>query len=130
MTISQPQFTSASPLALTVAIGTTNVPITCTSSAAETLDTATITGGNGTPTPPNPPSPGTVAATGASTTAGTSGTSANTLAFTGAGPGVWVTLLAGLLLLDLGYLIMTIFYRPRQLFLRAGREFGRIFRHR
>ena len=120
MTISQPQFTSGSPLALTIAIGSTNVPITCTSSSTETLDTATITGGNGTPTPPNPPSPGTVTAAGGAP-AGTA-TSANTLAFTGPGPALWFTLLAGLLLLDLGYLVITTFHRPRELATKVRRQ--------
>jgi len=128
MTVSQPQFTSGSPLALTVTIGTTKVPITCATSSAETLDTATITGGNGTPTPPNPPSPGSSGTTtAAATTPSSSATAATTLAFTGSGPGIWFTLLAGLLLLDLGYLIMTMFYRPRELLVRVGHGMKQVF---
>jgi hypothetical protein len=42
-------------------------------------------------------------------------TSPSTLAFTGAGPGTWYTLLGGLLLLDLGFLILTLYYRPREM---------------
>ena len=37
------------------------------------------------------------------------------MAFTGAGPDTWYTLLGGLLLLDLGFLILTLYYRPREM---------------
>jgi hypothetical protein len=130
MTVTQPQFTSASPLNLTVAIGSTNVPITCTSSSSETLDTATITGGNGTPTPANPPSPGT--ATGSSgggasgTTAKTAATDPSSLAFTGPGHGVWALAIGGILLINLGFLVLTIYYRPRELFAMATRRVHRV----
>jgi hypothetical protein len=133
MTITQPQFTSGSPLALTISIGTTNVPMTCTSSAVETLDTAAITGGNGTPTPPNPPSPGTVGSgtsTSPSTSAGTTAatpSSASSLAFTGPGPGVWVLAIGGLILINLGFLIMTIYYKPSEMLVLAGRRVRRTF---
>jgi Neocarzinostatin family len=50
-----------------------------------------------------------------------------TLAFTGAGHGLWFTLLGGLILLDLGYLVMTMFYRPRELARMVGRSFGKVF---
>ena len=127
MTVTQPQFTTASPLNLTVAIGSTSVPITCTSSSSETLDTAKITGGNGTATPANPPSAGT--ASGSSAGSGSSGTKATTaaLAFTGPGPGIWALAIGGLILIDLGYLLLTSFYRPRELFAMAGRRVNRIF---
>jgi len=61
------------------------------------------------------------ASTAATTATTTPSTSASTLAFTGAGPGIWFTLLGGLLLLDLGYLLVTVFYRPREFLLRTGR---------
>ena len=61
------------------------------------------------------------ASTAAATGASTPSTSANTLAFTGAGPGIWFTLLGGLLLLDLGYLVITTFYRPREFAARTAR---------
>jgi len=61
------------------------------------------------------------ASTAATTATTTPSTSAGTLAFTGAGPGIWFTLLGGLLLLDLGYLMVTVFYRPREFLLRTGR---------
>jgi cell division septation protein DedD len=127
MTVTQPQFTSASPLDLTVAIGSTNVPITCTSSSSETLDTATITGGNGTATPANPPSAGTSSgSSGSGSAAGKTATDAS-LAFTGPGPGIWALAIGGLILIDLGYLLLTSFYRPRELFAMAGRKVNRIF---
>ena len=71
---------------------------------------------------------GTPAATAGSTTATTTpSTSASTLAFTGAGPGMWFTLLGGLLLLDLGYLMITVFYRPREFAQRLGRTVRTMF---
>ena len=82
-----------------------------------------------TPTPAAPAG----AATSASSSTATQGAAANTtattapstkatsLAFTGSGPTTWLVLLGGLLLLDLGYLIVTTFFRPRELLLRAGR---------
>ena len=135
MTITQPQFTSGSPLTLTISIGTTNVPLPCTSSAVETLDTATITNGNGTPTPPNPPSPGTSTGgsspggttTSAATTAAKSPTSTSTLAFTGPGPGVWVLAIGGVILINLGFLIMTMYYKPSEMLVLAGRRVRRAF---
>ncbi|MGO8870631.1 MAG: hypothetical protein ACLQPH_04380 [Acidimicrobiales bacterium] len=59
------------------------------------------------------------ATTSAATTGATTG--ASTLAFTGAGPDTWLTLLGGLLLLDLGFLVMTLYYRPREMFVMVGR---------
>jgi len=52
----------------------------------------------------------------ASTTATTTAaTAAGTLAFTGSGPDTWYTLVAALLLLNLGFLMLTLYYRPREL---------------
>jgi hypothetical protein len=73
-----------------------------------------------------------VAATGPTGTAGTSGTTKTvladgTLAFTGAGPGVWFMAAGGLLLLNLGFLVLTMYYRPRELVSGAGRRISRIF---
>jgi hypothetical protein len=72
------------------------------------------------------------ALTGATVTGAPSGTTrvvlANgTLAFTGAGPGVWFMAAGGLLLLNLGFLVMTMYYRPRELVAGAGRRVSRIF---
>ena len=50
-----------------------------------------------------------------STSAGTTTAHTGPLAYTGAGRGLWVTLAGGLLLLNLGYLVMTMFCRPREL---------------
>jgi hypothetical protein len=50
-----------------------------------------------------------------------------TLAFTGAGPGVWATGIIGFLLLNLGFLVMLTYRRPRELTAIAGRRISRIF---
>ena len=44
--------------------------------------------------------------------------SAGSLAFTGAGPGIWTLGLGGLFLIDLGYLLLTIIGSPRELLRR------------
>ncbi len=54
-------------------------------------------------------------------------TSPSSLAFTGPGPGLWVLAIGGIVLIDLGFLVLTIYYRPRQLFAMAGRRVNRIF---
>jgi hypothetical protein len=46
---------------------------------------------------------------------------AGSLAFTGAGPGIWTVALGGLLLIDLGYLCLTTVATPRQLMRRLRR---------
>lgn len=58
--------------------------------------------------------------TGGTTTGGTPSASGGSLAYTGAGRGVWLTLVGGLLLLDLGYLLITMFLRPRELLARRA----------
>ena len=73
-------------------------------------------------------SSGAAASSSGSTTATTTPTtSASTLAFTGAGPGIWFTLLGGLLLLDLGYLVITTFYRPREFAVRTAQTIRMMF---
>jgi hypothetical protein len=54
-------------------------------------------------------------------------TTASSLAFTGAGPDTWLTILGGLLLLDLGFLVLTLYYRPRELAAMVGRGTGKLF---
>jgi hypothetical protein len=54
------------------------------------------------------------------TTGGTPSASRGSLAYTGAGRGVWLTLVGGVLLLDLGYLLITMFLRPRELLARRA----------
>jgi hypothetical protein len=49
------------------------------------------------------------------------------LAFTGPGPDLWVLAIGGILLIDLGYLVLTIYYRPRELFALARRKVRRMF---
>jgi len=68
------------------------------------------------------------AATGAATAAvNKAATSTSTLAFTGAGPDTWFTLLGGLLLLDLGFLILTLYYRPREMVAMFSRGVHKTF---
>jgi hypothetical protein len=50
-----------------------------------------------------------------------------TLAFTGVGNGVWVLAFAGVIFVNLGLLVMLMFYRPRELVSGAGRRISRIF---
>ena len=52
---------------------------------------------------------------GATTSGGASTPPSGSLAYTGAGRWLWLTLAGGLLLLNLGYLVMTMFCRPREL---------------
>ena len=52
---------------------------------------------------------------GGTTAGGTPSANGGSLAYTGAGHGVWLTLLVGVLLLDLGYVLITTFLRPREL---------------
>jgi hypothetical protein len=76
---------------------------------------ATLASSTGTP----------AASVGGSTTGGAPSSTGGSLAYTGAGRGVWVTLVGGLLLLDLGYLLVTMFLRPRELLARrANRRMG------
>jgi Fibronectin type III domain len=68
------------------------------------------------------------AATAAQTAAAAkAATAASTLAFTGAGPDTWYTLLGGLLLLDLGFLILTLYYRPREMVQLVSRGVHKTF---
>ncbi len=67
-------------------------------------------------------------ATDSSSTPGSPSPGTSSLAYTGAGHGVWITLASGLLLLDLGYLIVSPFCRPRQLLLRRGCPTGNSLR--
>ena len=77
LSVAEPQFTSGSPLSLTIVIGTASIPITCTSSASHTIDTATIgTGGGGTTTTTT--SSTTTTTTSSTTTTTTSSTTTTT----------------------------------------------------
>ncbi len=81
---------------------------------------------------PTPSAPGastagstTSSSTGSSTTAGTTAAATpaaaaatpatGALAFTGSGPDTWYTLLAALVMLSLGFLLLSVYYRPREL---------------
>jgi hypothetical protein len=52
------------------------------------------------------------------------------LASTGVGPGVWALAIGGLIFIDLGYLLLTAYYRPRELFALVGRGVSGMFRRR
>jgi hypothetical protein len=54
-------------------------------------------------------------------------TTAGPLAFTGSGPGVWLTAIGGLVLLNLGFLLLTVYYRPRRIAALIGRAVVRLF---
>ena len=109
-------------------------PASTTTVAGATTTTAsgatTTTAAGSTPTTSH-----TAAAAGATTTTAPSGSSgsgsgssdAGSLAFTGPGPGVWILALAGILLLNMGFLVMTLYYRPREIAALAGRRVARIF---
>jgi hypothetical protein len=90
-------------------------PLSPAAAAAATASATTTTTAAGTK----------AATTSAATTGATTG--ASTLAFTGAGPDTWLTLLGGLLLLDLGFLVMTLYYRPREMLVMVGRGVGKMF---
>jgi hypothetical protein len=66
------------------------------------------------------------ASTSPSTASGTAAGNGSTLAFTGSGPGVWALAVGGIILIDLGFLVITIYYRPRELFAMARRQTNRI----
>jgi hypothetical protein len=65
--------------------------------------------------------------TAAGSTAASTAAKASSLAFTGAGPDTWYMLLAGVLLLDLGFLVLTLYYRPRELMQMMRRGVSRTF---
>ncbi len=71
--------------------------------------TQAVTAASTSGTPPASGSP----SSSPSTSAGTTTAHTGPLAYTGAGRGLWLTLAGGLLLLNLGYLVMTMFCRPR-----------------
>jgi hypothetical protein len=53
---------------------------------------------------------------------------AGPLAFTGPGPGLWAVCIGGLLLIDLGYLTVTVVGTPRQLLRRLRRSYRALYR--
>jgi hypothetical protein len=79
-----------------------------------------ITGGTATLASSSGTATSTGSTSGGTTTSGNPSASSGSLAYTGAGHGVWVTLFGGLLLLDIGYLLITIFLRPRELLARRA----------
>lgn len=95
---------------------TTTAPPTTTSTAPVSVQASPV------PPPSSPSSPSGGPSLQATPTA--PGASSPTLAFTGPGPGVWLLAFGGLVLLDLGYLVVTLYYRPRQLLARLLRRGG------
>lgn len=102
---------TSAPSTTTTTTTTTVPPATTTTTAPTTTTTAAPSTQAAAITPTSSSSGG--PSTGSSS--GGSSTTASTLAFTGAGPDVWLLAFAGLILLDIGYLILTLYYRPRQL---------------
>jgi hypothetical protein len=91
---------------------TTTPPVTTTTAATTSVIRTVSTTAVSTVTP-------------SSTTA--SVVSGRALAFTGAGRGVWATAIAGFVLLDLGFLVLLMYRRPKELLSLTGRRIKRIF---
>ena len=92
---------------------TTTTTTTTTTVPVNPADASTVSPGGG---PGDPDTAATIA------TVNPACETAADLAFTGTGRGVWITGIAGILLLNAGFLILTIYYRPRQIpgLLRRG----------
>jgi hypothetical protein len=101
--------------------GTPIYPVIAPSGATYTPGAASSSTPSSTPTTSAAPS--TTPATSAS--GSTPATSSNSLAFTGPSPDLWIIGIAGLVLLDLGYLLLTAVDSPRRLLRRA---LGRVTR--
>jgi hypothetical protein len=119
---------------------TTPIATTTTTTTAATTSTTTTPATTPTRTPTTPiastptthsdvTTPTVIEASAIVTSAGTTKTvlADGTLAFTGAGPGLWMTAIAGLFLLNLGYLLLILYRRPRELIQMAGHRISRIF---
>jgi hypothetical protein len=66
-----------------------------------------------------------------STGSATPASPAQPLAFTGIGPGLWLLGISGLVLINLGILVLTLYYRPREMLALVGRRvLHRLDRHR
>jgi hypothetical protein len=59
--------------------------------------------------------------------AGAASTTPSALAFTGSGPDTWYTLIAALALLSVGFLLLMLYYRPRELLALVRHGVGRTF---
>jgi hypothetical protein len=79
----------------------------------------------------HPASSTTSAGSGGSTSTSASTTSASSpaqpLAFTGAGSGLWLLGISGVVLINLGVVVLTLYYRPREMLAFAGRRVVRLF---
>lgn len=105
---------------ISFATSTVTTTTTTTTTAPATPSTRSTT-----PTTAPPATTTTLAQTASVSVAATA--TATPLAFTGPGPGVWGTAIGGLLLLDLGFLVLTAYYRPRQVAGLVGRTVVRLF---
>ena len=107
------------------------VPISFAAPGQQTL----YSGGDGSGNPNVATSSATLTSSGASTSPGTASTSPSlaaapattahtngSLAYTGPGPGIWTLALAGLMLIDLGYLCVTTIDKPSQLLRRLRQK--------
>jgi hypothetical protein len=48
------------------------------------------------------------------------------LAFTGVGSGLWLLGISGVVLINLGVVVLTLYYRPREMLVFAGRRVVRL----
>ena len=115
------------------AVTTTTDTTTTTTNPASTTSTTTVTSST---SPQVVTSTGTAQTTSyvvvASSVPAATGTTKTvlpdgTLAFTGVGNGLWVLAFAGVIFVNLGLLVLLLFYRPRELASGAGRRISRIF---
>jgi len=118
----------------TTGTSTTTTTGASTTTTSPTTTTTTTTGAS-TTTTTAPPSPTTTSASTTTTvapaTAGATGSTTTTvapatkaLAFTGPGPKLWWVALAGVVLVDLGYLVLSATWRPRLLGAGVGSSSG------
>jgi hypothetical protein len=111
-------------------------PTTTTTTTSTTTTTTTTTTTPATTTTPTTATQvgvtiGTTPATQTAVVTQTNVTSAApaaaSLAFTGPGRGVWATAIGGFFLLDLGLLVMLLYFRPRELLRMTGRGIAQVF---
>ena len=95
-----------------------------TTSSSTTSTTAPTTGANSTG---SGTSSSTTTPTTAKPTTTASTTPATALAFTGAGPGLKVMAIGGLILINLGFLVMTLYYSPMEMVRLSRRRIARVF---
>jgi len=117
--------TTVSPTTTTTVSPTTTTTVSPTTTTTAKVSTSPGSSSSVPPTSSPPPSspPSTPSHTSSLPAPSTSPSSSGTLAFTGAGPGLWWLLLAGIALADLGYMFWSLDRPPRWL-RRYVRECG------